>query len=106
MAVGAAAYQPFFFGAVDRSGVALSTLVAVGAGPIFTGILGWVILKQRPNSLWIGATGLAIFGLLVLNEKITWPGVIGMILVLVALLLQGKALGNKPTQDPAPQPVL
>lgn len=228
MAVGAAAYQPFFFGAVDRSGVALSTLVAVGAGPIFTGILGWVILKQRPNSLWIGATGLAIFGLLlrswgevdfseslglvlalgaglssaayvvaakvelnrgghfvemptaayligsvmllpfvltqplgwvgtfsgvaliiylgvvtmaianvsqvrgmkgmppgpaatllladpltatilgmlILNEKITWLGVIGMILVLVALLLQGKALGNKPTEEPAPQPVL
>ena len=64
MAVGAAAYQPFFFSAVDRSGVALSTLVAVGAGPIFTGLLGWVVLKNRPTWLWVGATGLAIFGLL------------------------------------------
>jgi DME family drug/metabolite transporter len=228
MALGAAAYQPFFFTAVERSGVALSTLVAVGAGPIFAGILGWVILKQRPTSLWIGATGLAIFGLLlrswgevdfgeslglvlalgaglssaayvvaakvelnrgghfvemptaayligsvmllpfvltqplgwvgtfsgaaliiylgvvtmaianvsqvrgmkgmppgpaatllladpltatilgmlVLNESITGRGVIGMILVLVALLLQGKALGNKPNKEPIPQPVL
>jgi drug/metabolite transporter, DME family len=64
MAIGAAGYQPFFFGAVDRSGVALSTLVAVGSGPIFTGLLGWVVLKSRPTSLWVGATGLAIFGLL------------------------------------------
>lgn len=228
MALGAAAYQPFFFTAVERSGVALSTLVAVGAGPIFAGILGWMILKQRPTSLWIGATGLAIFGLLlrswgevdfgeslglvlaldaglssaayvvaakvelnrgghfvemptaayligsvmllpfvltqplgwvgtfsgaaliiylgvvtmaianvsqvrgmkgmppgpaatlllvdpltatilgmlILNESITWLGVIGMILVLIALLLQGKALGNKPNEEPVPQPVL
>jgi len=228
MALGAAAYQPFFFTAVERSGVALSTLVAVGAGPIFAGILGWAILKQRLTSLWIGATGLAIFGLLlrswgevdfggslglalalgaglssaayvvaakvelnrgghfvemptaayligsvmllpfvltqplgwvgtlsgvtlivylgvvtmaianvsqvrgmkgmppgpaatllladpltatilgmlILNESITWLGIIGMIFVLIALLLQGKALGNKPNEEPVPQPAM
>ena len=36
MAIGAAAYQPLFFGAVQRSGVALSTLLTVGAAPICT----------------------------------------------------------------------
>jgi DME family drug/metabolite transporter len=228
MALGAAAYQPFFFSAVDRSGVALSTLVAVGAGPIFTGLLGWLILKSRPAPLWVGATALAIFGLLlrswgevdfsetlglvfalgaglssaayvvaakvelnrgghfvamptaayligsvmllpfvltqplawvgtlsgialivylgvvtmavanvsqvrgmkgmppgpaatllladpltatilgmlILDETITTIGVFGMILVLTGLLLQGKALGDKPSSNPAPQPAL
>jgi drug/metabolite transporter, DME family len=64
MAAGAAAYQPFFFGAVQRSGVAVSTLVAVGSGPVFTGLLGWIFLRQRPNAAWAAATGLAITGLL------------------------------------------
>ena len=64
MAAGAAAYQPFFFGAVDRSGVAVSTLVAVGSGPVFTGLLGWAFLRHRPNAAWAAATGLAILGLL------------------------------------------
>lgn len=64
MAAGAAAYQPFFFGAVDRSGVAVSTLVAVGSGPVFTGLLGWAFLRHRPNPAWAAATGLAILGLL------------------------------------------
>lgn len=64
MAAGSAAYQPLFFGAVDRSGVALSTLVAVGSGPVFAGLLGWVVLRHRPTAAWGGATGLAIVGLL------------------------------------------
>jgi DME family drug/metabolite transporter len=64
MAAGAAAYQPLFFGAVDRSGVALSTLVAVGAGPVFTGLLGWAVLRHRPTAAWAAATGLAVVGLL------------------------------------------
>jgi DME family drug/metabolite transporter len=64
MAAGAAAYQPFFFGAVERSGVALSTLVTVGSGPVFTGLLGWAVLRHRPNAAWVSATGLAILGLL------------------------------------------
>lgn len=64
MAIGSAAYQPFFFGAVERTGVALSTLVAVGSGPVFTGLLGWAVLRHRPTAAWVGATGLALAGLL------------------------------------------
>ncbi len=65
MAAGAAAYQPLFFGSVARSGVALSTLVAVGSGPVFTGLLGWAVLRHRPTAAWVSATALAILGLLV-----------------------------------------
>ena len=64
MAVGAAAYQPFFFGAVARSGVALSTLVTVGIGPVYAGLLGWAFLRHRPTRAWALATLVAVIGLL------------------------------------------
>jgi DME family drug/metabolite transporter len=67
MAAGAGFYQPCFFGAVDRSGVAVATLVAVGSAPVFTGLLGWAVLRHRPTAAWVGATVLAIVGLLLLS---------------------------------------
>ena len=63
MAVGAAAFQPFFFSATTSNGVALSTLLAVGCIPIFTGVLSAIIFHERFSALWYGATSLAIFGL-------------------------------------------
>lgn len=74
MAAGAAGYQPLFFGAVDRSGVAVSTLVTVGCGPVFTGLLGWAVLRHRPTLAWTAATGLAIFGLLLRSWGSLSPG--------------------------------
>ena len=64
MAAGAAGYQLFFFPAVQRSGVAVSTLVTVGAGPLFTGVLGWLALRQRPARAWMVATVIAIVGMI------------------------------------------
>jgi DME family drug/metabolite transporter len=63
MAIGAAAFQPFFFSATTSNGVALSTLLAVGCIPIFTGILSAIIFHERFSTLWFAATSLAIFGL-------------------------------------------
>ncbi len=63
MAVGAAAFQPFFFSATTSNGVALSTLLAVGCIPIFTGILSAIIFHERFSLLWFSATALAILGL-------------------------------------------
>lgn len=63
MAAGSGAYQLCFFGAVQRSGVAISTLVAVGAAPVFTGLVAWVALHHRPRAAWAIATALAIVGL-------------------------------------------
>ncbi len=67
MAAGAAAYQPFFFGAVERSGVALSTLVTVGIGPVYAGLLGWAFLRHRPTRAWALATLVAVLGLVLLS---------------------------------------
>ncbi len=63
MAIGAAAFQPFFFSATTSNGVALSTLLAVGCIPIFTGILSAIIFHERFSTLWFAGTSLAIFGL-------------------------------------------
>jgi DME family drug/metabolite transporter len=63
MAITAGSYQPLFFGAIQRSGVALSTLITVGAAPIFAGLIGRIFLKEKLAALWFSATALAILGL-------------------------------------------
>lgn len=57
-----AAYQASFFAAVDRAGVALGTLVAIGSGPVFTGLVALVAAGERPVPRWYPATGLAVVG--------------------------------------------
>ena len=57
-----AGYQASFFAAVDRAGVALGTLVAIGSAPVFTGIVALVASGERPAPRWYPATGLAVVG--------------------------------------------
>jgi drug/metabolite transporter, DME family len=64
--VAVAGYQASFFAAVDRAGVALGTLVAIGSGPVFTGIVALMASGERPVSRWYPATGLAIVGCVLL----------------------------------------
>ena len=65
-AVGVAAYQPFFFLAVDRTGVVLGTIVAIGSAPVFAGLLAWAYDRTPPTRLWTGATAVAIAGVVLL----------------------------------------
>lgn len=51
--VGVATYTPAFFAAVDRVGVAVGTVVAIGSGPFFAGALEWVWHGRRPQPLWL-----------------------------------------------------
>jgi DME family drug/metabolite transporter len=57
-----AAYQPFFFTAVTRTGVAIGTVVAIGSAPILAGVLGFLVRGERPGRRWPAATALAILG--------------------------------------------
>lgn len=61
-ALGVAAYQPTFFAAVDRTGVALGTVVAIGSAPVLAGALGWLVRGVRPERPWYLATALATIG--------------------------------------------
>ena len=60
--VAVAGYQACFFAAVERAGVALGTLVAIGSGPVFTGIVALVASRERPVPRWYPATVLAVVG--------------------------------------------
>jgi len=85
MAIGAAAYQPFFFGAVQRSGVALSTLVTVGIGPVYAGLLGWAFLRHRPTRAWALATVVAVVGLVCRSwGELRLGDGVGLLMALVA----------------------
>ena len=65
-ALGVAAYQPFFFLAVDRTGVVVGTIVAIGSAPVFAGLLAWGYDRTPPSRTWTGATVVAISGVALL----------------------------------------
>ncbi|MBB5961250.1 DMT family transporter [Planomonospora venezuelensis] len=66
-ALGVAAYQLCYFAAVSRTGVAIGTVVAIGSGPVFTGLLSWLLDRVPPTRRWAGATAAAIAGCAVLT---------------------------------------
>lgn len=58
-----AAYQLCFFAGVQSIGVATGTLLTIGSGPVFAGLLAAVLLRERPEASWLVATGLCVAGL-------------------------------------------
>jgi DME family drug/metabolite transporter len=66
MAVAIAAYQLAFFAAVDRTGVAVGTVVALGSAPAIAGVAGWVVDREPLTRRWAAATALACAGVLLL----------------------------------------
>lgn len=65
-ALTAAAFQLCFFGGVRLAGVAIGTVVGIGSGPIWGGVLGWLVRGERPGRRWAAATGLALTGVALL----------------------------------------
>ena len=62
-AAAAAAYQTAFFAATARAGVAVGTVVTIGAAPVFTGILALATGQpSRPGARWLAATAAAVAG--------------------------------------------
>jgi DME family drug/metabolite transporter len=61
-AIGVAAYQPFFFLAVDKTGVVMGTIVAIGSAPVFGGLFAWGFDRVPPSRLWTTATAVAVIG--------------------------------------------
>lgn len=80
-----AAYQVTFFAGADRAGVAVGTLVAVGSGPVLTGLLALPVLRERPSRPWLVATGLCLAGLALLTGSgADRPDSVGVLLALLA----------------------
>ena len=66
IALAIAVYQLTFFAAVDRTGVAVGTVVALGSAPAIAGLTGWLIDREPLTGRWAGATALACAGVLLL----------------------------------------
>ncbi|MGA1077291.1 MAG: DMT family transporter, partial [Ilumatobacteraceae bacterium] len=74
--VGVAAYQPGFFIATDRCGVALGTLIALGSGPVFT-VAGEALTRgSRPPGGWWLATSAMVAGVALLGAGDDSAGVV------------------------------
>jgi DME family drug/metabolite transporter len=111
-AIGVAAYQASFFAAVDDTGVAVGTIVALGSAPALAGALEWALHRRRPTSRWAAATLCATIGVALLalaggtGAGISLPG------VLLAIVAGGSyatyTLASKRLLDDghAPEPVM
>lgn len=61
-----AAYQLCFFSGVAKTGVAVGTMVAIGSAPVFAGVLGYFVRKERLGIVWGLSTLMAVAGCLLL----------------------------------------
>jgi drug/metabolite transporter, DME family len=57
-----AVYQTAFFAAVASTGVAVGTVVTIGSGPAFAGLLSRLTGQARPSRRWLLATAVAVAG--------------------------------------------
>lgn len=70
--------QPLFFTAVDRTGVAIGTIVTIGSGPLLAGALGWFVRREAVTRRWWIATSLALAGTILLVSGGEEAGVDGV----------------------------
>src|SRR5215207_9598722 len=66
VAAAIAIYQLAFFAAVDRTGVAVGTVVALGSAPALAGVAGLVVDGEPLTRRWATATAVACAGVLLL----------------------------------------
>ena len=85
-ALSMAAYQLFFFSGVERTGVAVGTIVGIGSTPILAGPIGFLVRRERPSRRWAIATLLGILGcgLLVLVGQSIQLDLLGIFLATLA----------------------
>jgi DME family drug/metabolite transporter len=79
-------YNLLFFSGVDRTGVAVGTIVGIGSAPILAGIVGYFLRGERPDRWWAMATGLAICGcvFLVAPGSRVYVDILGVLLAIGA----------------------
>lgn len=74
MGAAVAAYQGLFFIALERTSVAVGTLVAIGSAPLLAGLIGWAAGQGRPGSVWALGTAAGLVGLALLTLTPAYAG--------------------------------
>lgn len=67
--LGVAAYQLAWFAGLRRTGVALGTVVGIGSGPIFAGLLQLAAGRRAPSRAWLAGTALTVGGAALLATR-------------------------------------
>jgi DME family drug/metabolite transporter len=65
--LGVAMYQLTFFSAVQITGIAISTVTALGSVPTFSAIVAFVILGEKPQKSWYLGTSVTILGIVLVG---------------------------------------
>lgn len=60
--LGVAVYTPAVLSAVERAGVAVGTVVAIGLGPFFAATFEWLWRRVRTNREWLIGTVITVTG--------------------------------------------
>jgi drug/metabolite transporter, DME family len=61
-AVGLVLYMPLFYVSVALTGAALGTIISIGSGPLFAGILEWILDGKRVTGRWLTAVLATVAG--------------------------------------------
>jgi DME family drug/metabolite transporter len=61
-----AAYQVAWFAGLLRTGVALGTMVGIGSGPVFAGLIHLALRRRGVSGSWAAGTGLTVTGVALL----------------------------------------
>ena len=85
-AVCMALFQPFFFNAVDITGVAIGTVVSIGSAPVLSGLIEFIFLKKKISKTWLISTVFSLIGvsLLFTSQGSVQVEPIGILLALCA----------------------
>lgn len=68
------AYQPAFFAGARLNGVAIAAAVMLGAAPVLTGLLEWIVTRELPPRVWFVATACAIVGVVLISGLLEASG--------------------------------
>ncbi len=60
--IAVAAYQLGWFVGLRRTGVSLGTMVGIGSGPVFAGLIQLARRRARLSPVWVAGTGLTVAG--------------------------------------------
>ena len=106
-ALGLTAYQFAFFSAVRLTGVAIGTMIAIGAAPAIAGMLGLFFFKEHLSNCWYFSTLLAVTGCSLLafagktgSTAVSIPGVILAFGAALSYAFEGAGLRMIGKQNP------
>lgn len=78
-----------YFIATANAGVAVAVLIAIGLGPLLSGLFGWLAHEGAPGWLWVAMTGIAIVGLaLIVGGSSTTANLVGILAAISTAVCQ------------------